>query len=89
MLVLAVNPGKTMYMEIGRRRVVIAHEHIKICYEKVKTFKYLGSLLTNQNSIQEEIKYRLKAGNSCCYSVLTFLSSRVLFKNLKLKYIKR
>jgi len=58
-------------MEIGRRRVVIAHEHIKICYEKVKTFKYLGSLLTNQNSIQEEIERRLKAGNSCYYSVQT------------------
>ena len=46
MLVLAENPGKTMYMEIGRRRVVIAHEHIKIgsnSYEKVETFKYLGS----------------------------------------------
>ena len=34
-------------------------------YEKVETFKYLGSLLTKQNSIQEEIKCRLKAGNSC------------------------
>ena len=28
-------------------------------YEKLETFKYLGSLLTNQNSIQEEIKCRL------------------------------
>ena len=35
---------------------------------KEKTFKYLGSLLTNQNSIQEEIKCRLKAGNACYYS---------------------
>ena len=43
-------------------------------YEKVKTFKYLGCLLTNQNSIQEEIKCRLKAGNSCYYSVQTLLS---------------
>ena len=46
--------------------------HIKIgsnSYEKVKTFKYLGSLLKNQNSIQEEIKCILKAGNSCYYSV--------------------
>ena len=25
-------------------------------YEKVKTFKYLGSLLANLNSIHEEIK---------------------------------
>ena len=43
---LAVNIGKTKYMEIGRHRGVIANEHIKIgsnSYEKVKTFIYLGS----------------------------------------------
>ena len=55
---------------------------------KVKTFKCLGSLLTNQNSIQEEIKCGLKAGNSCYYSVQTFLSSRLLSKNLKIKICK-
>ena len=65
--------------------------HIKIgsnSYEKVETFKYLGSLLTNQNSIQEEIKCRLKARNSCYYSVQTLLSSRLLSKNLKIKIYK-
>ena len=40
-------------------------------YEKVETFKYLGSLLTNQNSTQEEIKCKPKSGNSCYYSVQT------------------
>ena len=58
---LAANIGKTKYMEIGRHQGVIANSHIKIgsnSYEKVETFKYLGSLLTNQNSIQEEIKCR-------------------------------
>ena len=62
---LAVNTGKTKYMEIGRPRGMIANVHINIgsnSYEKVKTFKYLGSLLTNQNYFQEEIKCRLKAG---------------------------
>ena len=47
---LAVNTGKTKYMEIERHGGLIANEHIKIgsnSYEKVKTFKYLGSLLTN------------------------------------------
>ena len=59
-------------------------------YEKVKTFNYLGSLLTNQNYIQEEIKCRLKARNSCYYSVQTLLSSRLLSKNLKIKiYVKQ
>ena len=57
-------------------------------YEKLKTFKYLGSLLTNQNSIQDEIKCQLKAGNSCYYSVQTLLSSRLLYKNLKIEVYK-
>ena len=53
---LAVNTGKAKYMAIGRNRGVIANALIKIgsnFYEKVKTFKYLGSLLKNQNSTQE------------------------------------
>ena len=76
-------------METGRHRSMIPNAHIKIgsnSYEKVITFKYLGSLLTNRNSIREEIKCRLKAGNSCYYySVQTLLSSRLLSKNLKIK----
>ena len=39
---LAVNTGKTMYMEIGCHQGMIANVHIKIgsnSYEKVKTFK--------------------------------------------------
>ena len=46
---LAINTGKTKYMEIGRHRGKIANEHIRTdYYGKVKTFKCLGSLLTNQ-----------------------------------------
>ena len=51
-------------MEIEHHRGMIANEHIRIdrnSYKKVKTFKYLGSLLTNQNSIHEEIKCTLKS----------------------------
>ena len=77
-IVLAVNTGKTKYMEIGRHQGMMVNEHFNIgsnSYEKVETFKYLGSLLTNQNSVLEEIKCRLKAGNSCYYSVQTLFSS--------------
>jgi len=42
-------------------------------------------MLTNQNSIEEEIKSRLKLGNACYYSVQNLLSSRLLSKNLKIK----
>jgi len=47
--------------------------------------EYLGTTLTNQNSIQEEIKSRLKSGNACYYWVQNLLSSRLLSKNLKIK----
>ena len=48
-------------------------------------FKYLGTNLANQNSIQEEIKSRLKPGNACYHSVQNPLSSSLLSKNLKSK----
>ena len=75
-------------MKIGRDRDMIANEHIRIgsnSYEKVTTFKCLGSLVTNENPIQYQIKCRLKAGNACYYLVQTLLSSRLLFKRLKIK----
>ena len=48
-------------------------------------FKYLGTNLTNQNSIQEEIKSRRKSGNVCYHSVQNLLSSSLLSKNLNIK----
>ena len=52
---------------------------------EVEVFKYLGTNLTNQNSIPEEIKSRLRPGNACYHSVQNLLSSRLLSKNLKIK----
>jgi len=51
-------------------------------FEKTEEFEYLG---TNENSIQEEIKSRLKSGNASYHLVQNILSSNLLSKNLKVK----
>jgi len=54
-------------------------------FESVEEFRYFGTTLTNQNSIQEESTSRLKSGNACYHSVQNLLSSSFLSKNLKTK----
>ena len=39
----------------------------------MEQFRYLETTLKDQNSIQEEIKSRLKSGNACCNSVQNLL----------------
>ena len=87
---LEANVDKTKYMIMSRDQNAGQSHSVKIdkiSFERVEEFKYsyLGTILTNQNSIQEEIKSRLKSGNACCHSVQNFLSSSLLFKNLKNK----
>jgi len=54
-------------------------------FERVEELKYLGTMLTNQNSVQKEINSRLMSGNACCHLVQNILSSSLLSKNLKIK----
>jgi hypothetical protein len=51
--------------------------------ERVEQFRYFGTHLINQNSIQEEIKSRLKSGNACYRSVQNLLSSSFVLKKLR------
>jgi len=84
---LEVNADKTKYMVMTRDRNAGRGHSVKTdnsSFERVDEFKYLGTTLTNQNSIQEEIKSRLKSGNACYHSVQNLLSSSLKSKNLKI-----
>jgi hypothetical protein len=52
------NAGQNREIQIGN-----------ISFENLSQFKYLGTTVTNQNLIQEEIKRRLNSGNACYQSV--------------------
>jgi len=65
---LVVYADKTTYMVMSRDWNAGRSHSIKRDYssfERVKELKYLGTTLTNQNSKQEEIKSKVKAGNVC------------------------
>jgi len=60
---LEVNADKTKYMVMSRDQNAGRIRNIKIdhnSFERVREFKYLGTNLTNRNSMQEEIKSKLK-----------------------------
>ena len=85
---LEVSADKTKYMVMSRDQNAGRIQRMRIdnsTFERVEEFKYLGTTLTNQNSIAEEIKGRLRSRNACYHSVQKLLSSRLLSKNLKLK----
>jgi len=67
---LEVNADKTKYMIMSRDQNAGRSHSMKIdnsSIKRVEELKYLGTTLTNKNSIQEEIKSRLKLGNACYY----------------------
>jgi hypothetical protein len=65
---LEINAEKTKYMIMSRHPNSGQNQNIRTAngsFEKVAKFKYLGTTLTNQNDIHDEIKSRLNSGNAC------------------------
>jgi hypothetical protein len=86
-----VNTERTKYMLLSRHQNAGQNQDIKIgnrCFENVAKLKYLGTTVTKQNSIHEEIKRRLNSGNGCYHSVQNLLSSPLLSKNIKIRIYK-
>jgi hypothetical protein len=86
---LEVSADKTKYIVMSGDQKAGRSHSMKTdnsSIERVEQFRYLGTALRNQNSIQEENKSRLKLENACHLSVQNVLSSSLLSKNTKLKY---
>ena len=85
---LEANADKTKYMVVSRDKNAGRSHSMKTDnspFERVDEFIYLGTTLTNENSIEEEIKSRLKSYNNWHHSMQNLLSSSLLSKNWKIK----
>jgi hypothetical protein len=84
---LEVNPEKTKYTLMSCSQKIGQKRSMKIAirsFEDAAKFKYVGTTLTDQNCMQEEIKSRLNSGNAWYRSVHSLLSSSLLSGNLKI-----
>jgi hypothetical protein len=64
------------------------HQNAKLssrAFRNMSQYRYLGTTVSNQNLILEEIKGRLNSAHNCYSLVQTFLSSRLLSKNVKIR----
>jgi hypothetical protein len=88
---LEANSEKTKYVLMSRKKAEGQRKGIKIAnrsFEGVANFKYLGTTLTDQNCMQEEIKSRLNSVNACYHSVQSLLYFRLLSRNVKVRIYK-
>jgi hypothetical protein len=77
---LELNVEKTKYVLVSHDQNSDQNRNIRIRnrqFQNVSQLKYLGTTVTYQNLIQEEIKRRLNSGNACYHSVQNVLSSRL------------
>jgi len=88
---LEVKGDKTEYMVMSQDQNGGQSHKIKTdnnCFERAKQFKYLRTVLSNQNSIQEDIKSTWKSRNACYCSAQNLLSSSLLSKNMMIKMFR-
>ena len=72
-------------LELRMQDAITVSRLLIVPLEGWNSFKCLGTSVTYQNSILEEIKRKQKSGNACCHSVQNLLSSSLLSKNIKIK----
>jgi hypothetical protein len=76
-------------MLLSRHQNARQKHNIKVAdksFENVASdFIYLGTKVTDQNLIHEEIKRRWNSCTACYHSLQNLLSSRLLSKNVKIR----
>jgi len=86
---LRVNNNKAKYLYCARKTIYPTCINTgEEQFEQVKSFKYLGTMVNIDNSIEEEIKERIAAGNRTFCVHKKLFSSKLISPNTKLQLYK-
>ncbi|KAJ9582998.1 hypothetical protein L9F63_022656 [Diploptera punctata] len=55
------------------------------CIDQINSFKYLGTILNDNNTVEEEIKTRISQGNKAYFANFDIFKSKLISKNVKFK----
>ena len=73
---LKINEKKTKYLKCTKKDIKTEKLNITSSYiQQVKQYKYLGSIINDTNSIEEEVKERIALGIKAYYANLKFFKS--------------
>ena len=85
---LRINEEKTKYLKCSKKdtnKEDLNCPNLNLTIEQVKHYKYLGSTINDNNSIEEEIKVRIALGTKAYYTNSKFFKSKLVTKYSKLK----
>jgi len=78
--------GKTKYLRCTRKNYGPEELQIDWMYlEQVQSYRYLGSTVNSDNSVEEEIQYRITLGNKAYYTNQFLFKNGLVSKKSKLK----
>ncbi|GFY03684.1 reverse transcriptase domain-containing protein [Trichonephila clavipes] len=85
---LTINVDKTNFMEalpssVNTYFFVNGHS-----FERVSEFKYLGTIINDQNNLKAEINNRIKSANKCFFGIKKQLRSKFISGKTKLRLYK-
>ena len=83
---LIANNNKTKYLHCSRKPIQPTYiDTGEEQFEQVNSFKYLGSMVNTDNSIEEKIKKRIAAGNLAYHVHKKLFTSKLIPRNVKLQ----
>jgi sorting nexin-29 len=83
-VVLVINQEKTVYMYSGKD--TISHQDLAIgnyVFNRVDSFKYLGTMVNKMNNRSVEVNARLTVANRAYYGLQNHIRSRIISRNTK------